>query len=316
MSELLELEKIDNNYFRDKNSVVVIGFFDGVHLGHKKIIEACVERAKKINGVSIVMTFNKPPLNVVKNGTYKKLIVSYEEKIEIIGSLGVDFIVTANFDSGFLMLEPGQFCRDVLINKFYIREIFTGSGFRFGFEARGDVLFLKRFLMPYNIKVSVVPLLKIKGVVVSSTNIRKYYSEGKIEEIRNLLGRNPQVEGIVVRGAGRGKQLGFPTANIDVCEVFVTPKDGVYLGSVGINGSENKLFPAIVNVGDNPTFKESKKWIEAFIIDFKDDIYRRKIRINFLERLRDEIIFEDKDKLISQMRLDLEYANKYFEKKS
>ncbi len=316
MSELLELEKIDNSYFRNKNAVVVIGFFDGVHLGHKKIIETCVEKARKIKGVSIVMTFNKPPLNVIKNGMYKKLIISYEEKIKIINSLGVNFIVTANFDSDFLMLEPGQFCRDVLINKFYIREIFVGSGFRFGFEARGDVLFLKRFLMPYNIKVNVVPLLKIKGVVVSSTNIRKYYSEGKIEEIRDLLGRNPQVEGVVVRGAGRGKQLGFPTANIDVCEVFVTPKDGVYLGTVGIDGDENKLFPAIINVGDNPTFRESKKWIEAFIINFKNNIYKRKIRISFLERLRDEIIFEGKDKLINQMRLDLEYASKYFKSKS
>jgi riboflavin kinase/FMN adenylyltransferase len=316
LSELLELEKIDSSYFKDKNSVVVIGFFDGVHLGHRKIIEACIEKAKKINGVSIVMTFNKPPLNVIKSEMYKKLIISYEEKIKIINSLGVNFIVTADFDSDFLMLEPGQFCRDILIKKFYVREILVGNGFRFGFKAKGDVLFLKRFLTPYNVKVNVVPLLKIKGEVISSTNIRKYYSEGKIKEIRNLLGRNPQVEGIVVRGAGRGKWLGFPTANIDVCEVFVTPKDGVYLGTVGINGNESKLLPAIINVGDNPTFKESKKWIEAFIINFKDNIYKRKIRINFLERLRDEIIFENKDKLISQMRLDLEYANKYFEAES
>jgi len=312
MSELLELEKLDKNYFKDRNSVVVIGFFDGVHLGHRKIIEACIKKAKKINGVSIVLTFNKPPLNVIKSEMYKKLIISYEEKIKIIDSLGVDFIVTANFDSDFLMLEPGQFCRNILIEKFYIREIFVGSEFHFGFKAKGDVLFLKRFLKPYNVKVNVVPLLKIKGEVVSSTNIRKYYSEGKIKEIRNLLGKNPQVEGIVVRGAGRGKQLGFPTANIDVCEVFVTPKDGVYLGTVEINAGKNKLLPAIINIGDNPTFKESKKWIEAFIINFKDDIYKRKIKINFLERLRDEIIFESKDKLISQMKLDLGYANKYF----
>ncbi|MBA7578339.1 Bifunctional riboflavin kinase/FMN adenylyltransferase [subsurface metagenome] len=127
---------------------------------------------------------------------------------------------------------------------------------------------------------------------------------------------NPQVEGVVVRGAGRGKKLGFPTANIDVCEDFVTPKDGVYLGTVEINGNENKLFPAIINIGDKPTFEESKKWIEAFIINFKDDIYKRKIRINFLERLRDEIKFESKDELISQMKMDLEYAKKYFKIKS
>ena len=120
----------------------------------------------------------------------------------------------------------------------------------------------------------------------------------------------------MVRGAGRGKKLGFPTANIDVCEDFITPKDGVYLGTVEINGNENKLFPAIINIGDKPTFKESKKWIEAFIINFKDDMYKRKIRINFLERLRNEITFKSKDKLISQMKMDLEYAKKYFKMKS
>jgi riboflavin kinase/FMN adenylyltransferase len=316
LSELLELKKIDNSYFKDKNSVIVIGFFDGVHLGHKRIIEACVKRAKKINGSSIVLTFNKPPLNVIKSEMYKKLIISYEEKIKIIDSLGVDFIVTANFDSDFFMLKPGQFCEDILIGKFYVREIFVGSGFRFGFKAEGNVSFLKRFFKPYNIEVNVVPLLKIKGETISSTNTRKYYSEGKIKKIKNLLGRNLQVEGVVVRGAGRGKKLGFPTANVDVCEDFITPKDGVYLGTVEINGNENKLFPAIINIGDKPTFKESKKWIEAFIINFKDDMYKRKIKINFLERLRNEITFESKDKLISQMKMDLEYAKKYFKIKS
>ncbi len=316
MSELLELEKLDKSYFRFKNPVMVIGFFDGVHLGHKKIIEACIKESKKINGVSIVLTFNKPPLNVVKSEMYKKLIISYEEKIRILDGLGVDFIVTANFDSDFLMLEAEQFCKCILIDKFYIREIFVGDGFRFGFKAEGDVSLLKRFFEPYNIKVNVIPLLKIKGKVVSSTNIRKYYSKGNIKEIKNLLGRNPQVEGIVVRGAGRGKQLGFPTANIDVCEVFMAPKDGVYLGTVEIDTDDNKSFPSIINMGDNPTFKESKKWIEAFIINFKENIYGRKIRIIFLERLRDEITFESKDKLIGQMKLDLEYANKYFKNKS
>lgn len=316
MSELLELKKINNSYFRDKNSVIVIGFFDGVHLGHKKIIEACVKRAKKISGASIVLTFNKPPLNVIKSEMHKKLIISYEEKIKIIDSLGVDFIVTANFDSNFFMLKPGRFCKDILIGKFHVKEIFVGSGFRFGFKAEGNVSFLKRFFKPYNIEVNVVPLLRIKGETISSTNARKYYSEGKIKKIKNLLGRNPQVEGVVVRGAGRGRRLGFPTANIDVCEDFITTKDGVYLGTVEINGNENKVFPAIINIGDKPTFKGSKKWIEAFIINFRDNMYKRKIRINFLERLRNEIAFESKDELISQMKMDLEYAKKYFKIKS
>ncbi len=312
MAKLLELKKIDREYFKDKNPVAVIGFFDGVHPGHRKILESCIKKAKKINGVSIVLTFNKPPLNVIKSKMFKKLIIPYEEKIKILSGLGIDYIVKANFDSGFLTMEPDMFCRDILIGRFHIKEIFVGSGFNFGFKAKGDILFLKRFLKSYGIKVNVVPLLKIKNEVVSSTNIRKYYSQGEIRQIKNLLGRDPQVQGIVVKGAGRGRQLGFPTANIDICEIFVTPKDGVYLGTVEIDGSKHRPLPAIVNVGDNPTFKESKKWIEAFIINFKGNIYQKKIRISFLKRLRDEIVFESKDKLINQMKMDLQYAGKYF----
>jgi len=312
LKKLLELEKIDNSYFKDKNPVVVIGFFDGVHSGHKKIIEDCVKRANKINGISIILTFNEPPLNVIKSRTYKKLITSYEERINLVSNLGVDYIVTADFNFDFLKLKPENFCKNILINKFHIREIFVGSGFRFGFNAGGDVSFLKDFFKSYHIKVNVVPLMRIKGKTISSTNIRKYYAEGKINKIKNLLGRNPQITGIVVKGAGRGKQLCFPTANIDVCEIFVSPKDGVYIGTVEINDNKNEKLPAIINIGDNPTFKDSKKWIEAFIINLNEDIYNRKIRIIFLKRLRDEIIFENKEKLIHQMNLDLECAKKYF----
>jgi len=313
MAELLELKRIDKNYFKDKNAVAVIGFFDGVHLGHRNILESCIKKAKKINGVSIVLTFNKPPLNVIKSRMFKRLIIPYDEKIKILSGLGVDYIVTADFDSDFLEMEPDLFCRDILIGRFHIKEIFVGSGFNFGFKAKGNVLFLKSFLKPYGIKVNVVSLLKIKNEIVSSTNIRKYYSQGKINNIKNLLGRYPQVQGIVMKGAGRGRQLGFPTANIDICEIFVAPKDGVYLGTVEIGGSRHKPLPAIINVGDNPTFKESKKWVEAFIINFKDNIYHKKIRISFLKRLRDEIVFEDKDKLITQMKLDLKHAGNYFD---
>ena len=312
MPEILELKNIENRYFDNKNPVIVIGFFDGVHLGHRKIIKACVSRARKIKGSSIVLTFNQPPINVIKNKMYKKLIIPYNEKIKIIGSLGVDYIITADFSPDFLKLKPDQFCRDILMRKFYIREILVGDGFRFGFNAEGDIKFLKRFFKPYNVRVYAVPTLKIKGEKASSTNIRKHYSLGEIKKIKDLLGRNPEVEGMVVRGSGRGKSLGFPTANIDVSQIFITPKDGVYLGEVEIRGSEGKIFHAVINIGDNPTFKDPKRWIEAYIINLGEDIYQKKIRIIFIERIRDEIKFKDKDRLIDQMKIDLQYAYKYF----
>jgi len=133
--------------------------------------------------------------------------------------------------------------------------------------------------------------------------------------VKSLLGRIPQIIGTVERASGRGKKLGFPTANIDVCEIYVIPKDGVYLGFVNIGElDKSKRLPAIINVGDNPTFKDNKKWIEAHIIDFKNDIYGKEIRIFFVKRLREEIIFEDKYKLIDQLKSDMKVARKYFKK--
>jgi riboflavin kinase/FMN adenylyltransferase len=312
LPEILELKNIDNRYFDDKKPIIVIGFFDGVHLGHRRIIETCVDRARKIKGSSIVLTFNQPPINVIKNKMYKKLIIPFREKIKIIGDLGVDYIVTADFSPDFLKLKPEKFCRYILIKKLHITEILVGKGFRFGFNAEGDVRFLKRFFRPLNVIVDSVPLLKIRGEIASSTNIRKYYSLGDIKKIRNLLGRDPQVEGTVIKGAGRGRKLGFPTANINISRIFITPKDGVYLGKVKTGSIEDKLFPAVINIGDNPTFKDAKRWVETFIINFEKDLYGKKIKIIFLERLRDEIGFKDGDKLIKQMKIDLQYAYKYF----
>jgi riboflavin kinase/FMN adenylyltransferase len=311
LAEILELNKLENKYFKDKKPVIVIGFFDGVHLGHKRIIETCVNRARKINGSSMVLTFNQPPINVVKNRMYKKLIIPFREKINIIGGLGVDYIITADFSPAFLKLKPDKFCRDILIKKLNIKEILVGNGFRFGFSAEGNVSFLKRFFRPLDVRVDAVPLLKIDGETVSSTNIRKYYSRGDIKKVRLLLGRGPQVEGIVIRGAGRGSRLGFPTANINISRIYITPKDGVYLGKVRISGIR-KLYPAVINIGDNPTFKDLKRWVESFIINFEKDLYGKKIKIFFLQRLRDEIEFKDEEKLIKRMKIDLQYAYKYF----
>ncbi len=314
MSELLELKKINKGYFRSKNTVLVIGFFDGVHLGHRRIIEACLKSAKGINGVSAVLTFDKPPVNVIKSRIRKKLIISYEEKIRLIEDLGVDYIVSASIDNEFLMLMPESFCRNILINKINVKEVFVGSGFRFGYKAKGNILFLKKFFKSYAVKVNVLPLLKVEGEVVSSTSIRKYYSEGRIDKIANLLGRKPQLEGEVVRGSGRGKKLGFPTANIDICEVNITPGDGVYLGRVMIGESKKKLFNALINIGNNPTFKDNKRWIEVFLLNFSRDIYGEKIRITFLKKLRDEIKYSSNEELIDQIKLDLKSADKYFRK--
>lgn len=311
VTKILKIEKINNSFFEDIKTVVVIGFFDGVHLGHQRIIKLCTERAAKIDGSSVVFTFDKPPSNVVKRQAYKKLIVPYQEKIKILKSCGVDYIVIAGFNTGFSKLDPEEFCRHILVEKLNIKELFIGRGFRFGKNAAGNEKFLQDFFALYDVKVNVVPVFKIGRVPVSSTEIRKYYSEGNIEKITEFLGRIPAVSGKVTAGDSRGRLLGFPTANIDIFERFVIPADGVYLGWVNIPPLKTNL-QAVINIGSNPTFAGNKKRIESCIIDFNKNIYGRQIKVYFLKRLRDEILFASKEDLIKQIKKDLSFAKTYF----
>jgi riboflavin kinase/FMN adenylyltransferase len=311
MSKLIKLDKLKSGLLKD--AVVVIGFFDGVHIGHKKIIRLCVEKAKKIKGTSVVFTFDKPPLNILKRGMHKKLITSYADKIKLIKELGVDFIVAAKFDSTFSKIEPEQFCREILIGKFNIKDLFIGEDFKFGNGASGDTNFLRNFFSSLDVIVNVIPILRIEGIPVTSTTIRKFYDEGRVEKIITFLGRLPSITGIVLRGDGRGRTLGFPTANIDVFEEFATPNDGVYLGYVNILDKKfkNAGLPSIINIGSNPTFKGKKKWIESHIINFNEEIYGYNIKISFLKKLRDEISFQNKEELVNQIKKDMDFAKNY-----
>jgi riboflavin kinase / FMN adenylyltransferase len=312
VSKLINLDKLKSGSLKD--TVVVIGFFDGVHIGHKKIISLCVEKAKKTKGTSVVFTFDKPPLNILKKEMHKKLITSYADKIKLIKELGVDFIVTAKFNSNFSKIEPEQFCSGILIDKFNIKDLFIGEDFKFGNNASGDTNFLKHFFNSRDVNVNIIPILKIEGTCVTSTTIRKFYSEGRVEKIIAFLGRLPSITGVVLHGDGRGKSLGFPTANVDVFEEFVTPNDGVYLGYVNILSKKfaNPGLPSIMNIGSNPTFKGKRKWIENHIINFNEDIYGCKIKVSFLKKLRDEISFQNKEELVNQIKKDLDLAKKYY----
>ncbi len=311
MPEIIKLDQLDDSYLYGKDLVVVIGFFDGLHKGHQRILELCVKRAKSIGGHSLVFTFDQPPLNVIKGTIRKRLITSFEQKLKLIEGIGVDYIITQGFTKIFAMMEPRDFCEKVLIKKFHLKEIFVGEGFRFGRGGSGDGKYLVSFFKNYGIKVNIIPLYKEKGITVSSTNIRKFYSSGEIEKICMLLGRKPCISGVVLKGKGRGKGLGFPTANIEISDKYITPKDGVYLGQVKI-GSDEKFFPCLVNIGNNPTFNDKKKWIEVFIINFNKNIYGVRIKVCFLKKLRDEVRFGSSRELVSQMRQDLETGKGFF----
>ena len=317
MAIKLKLNDIEKNQFRGLDPVMVIGFFDGVHKGHQKIINMCKDSSDKKGRASIILTFDRPPLNVVKSRTYKKLILPFKEKLKILEDIGVDFIVTAEISPEFLSLSPKDFCKDILLGIFGVKELFIGEGFRFGYRASGDVGLLKSCLGSAGVRVNEVKLLgSDEDEVISSTTIRDYYKEGNILKIRELLGRDPYINGMVVKGAGRGEDIGFPTANLDVCDTLVIPGDGVYFGTVSIMEDDGSLLPAIINIGDNPTFGISKKWIEAYMIDFDKRIYDKEIKIKFLDRHRDEVKFNSSDELIDQIRKDVRQARKFFKEKT
>jgi len=312
----LKLSDIEKKQFSGLDPVMVIGFFDGVHKGHQKIINMCKDSSGKKGRASIILTFDRPPLNVVKSRTYKKLILPFKEKLKILEDIGVDFIVTAEISPEFLSFSPGDFCKDILLGIFGIKELFIGKGFRFGYRASGDVGLLKSYLESAGVRVNEVKLLgSDEGEVISSTTIRDYYKEGNILKIRKLLGRDPYIKGMVVKGAGRGEDLGFPTANLDISDTLVIPSDGVYFGTVSMMDGDGSRQPAIINIGNNPTFGSSKKWIEAHILDFNKKLYDKEIKINFLKRHRDEVKFNNSDELINQIRKDAGQARIFFKEK-
>jgi riboflavin kinase/FMN adenylyltransferase len=317
LARKLKLSDIGKNQFSGLDPVMVIGFFDGVHKGHQKIINMCKDSSGKKGTASIILTFDRPPLNVVKSRTYKKLILPFKEKLKILEDMGVDFIITAEISPEFLSLSPKNFCKDVLLGIFGVKELFIGEGFRFGYRASGDVGLLKSYLRSEGVRVNEVKLLgSNENKVISSTTIRDYYAKGNILKIRELLGRDPYINGVVVRGAGRGEDLGFPTANLDVSDTLVIPRDGVYFGTVTIMEDGRDQLPAIINIGDNPTFGISKKWIEAHIMDFNKKLYDKEIKIKFLKRHRDEVKFNNIDELVDQIRKDAGQARIFFKEKA
>jgi riboflavin kinase / FMN adenylyltransferase len=325
LRRVIKLESLKDGSFKDLKVFAVIGFFDGVHIGHQEIIRKCVSRARSAGGISIVFTFNKQPKNIIHKKLFKKFITSSAEKLDLIKKLGVNHIVIANFDGTFSGYEPEVFCSRILVEKLNIRELFIGKGFRFGKDAKGNVDFLKSYFKDTAVKVNEEPIFTVDKMPVSSTLVREYYGCGDIDGINMLLGRYPVLKGKVVKGDGRGKTLGFPTSNIDVFEKYVTPMDGVYAGTVKILAvsegtiektsdyvDTEKKYPAVINIGDNPTFAAAHKWIESHLIDFGADIYGRKIEITFLKRLRDEKKFAGKDDLIRQINADIDSARDFF----
>ena len=289
-------------------SVVTIGTFDGVHLGHKKIIEKLVSVAKANDFKSTILTFFPHPRMVLQQDNSIKLINTLDEKIAILEGLGLDQLIIHPFTKGFSRLSAQEYVKDMLVEKLNAKKIIIGYDHRFGRNRTATIENLKEFGETYNFEVEEISAEEINEVSVSSTKIRKALEEGKIETANLYLGYDFMLTGTVTKGKGLGRQIQFPTANIHIEETYkLIPKKGVYTVKSTIN---NEIVYGMMNIGMNPTVNGTKKTIEVHFFDFNKDLYNKKIQVNLLARQRNEKRFESVEALKEQLYIDKENALK------
>ena len=292
-----------------KHAVITIGNFDGVHIGHQALFHEAIEKAETIGGTSVAMTFEPHPLRVMKPNNHPPLITLYEQKSELIERTGLDVLICVPFTLEFAALSAEQFVRDVLVQKIGMKAIVVGQDYSFGKNRQGDLDLLKSFGPEYGFEVIVAAWINSARALaerISSTKIRQLITDGRMEQAEKMLGRNYQIRGKVVTGRDRGgKVLGIPTANINLHDELC-PKTGIYAVTVECEGNQHR---GVANIGYSPTFDDHEFTVEVHILDFSDNIYGKKIRVNFIKRIRDEIKFSNISELIDQIKLDIAAAH-------
>jgi riboflavin kinase/FMN adenylyltransferase len=284
--------------------VLALGNFDGVHLGHQAIFQHVVTRARKVDGTSMVFTFEPHPLQVLAPEKAPPLLTTYEQKMRLIAALGIRVGLRVPFTSQFARQEPIAFVREVLWRHLGIHEVVVGHDFRFGHRRAGTVDFLQAQAEHFGYRVTVIPAIMQDNTVVSSSNIRRLLLQGQVAQAARLLGRHYAIEGPVVEGFRRGRQLGFPTANVRSINAIV-PCQGVYTVRVDW---DNRLYPGVANVGYNPTFGNQALSVEAHLFDVDADLYGATVRVEFLHRIRDERKFASVEELVAQIASDAQEA--------
>ena len=290
-------------------SVATLGNFDGIHLGHQALVRNAVADAGRLDIPSVVLTFEPHPLKILAPERAPSLILAHKDKMQLLQSFGVDIVVVQNFDLSFASLEAKEFVRRFLVDRLKIKKVWVGQDLRFGQRRKGDVNDLTRWGKELGFEVGVVPPVMVKGIRVSSSGIRQLLAEGRVEEVKAMLGRYHFVSGRVVSGRRRGQDLGFPTANIS-SRTEVLPLDGIYATLFQVRGQ--KLL-SVSSIGINPTFGNGPRTLESFILDFNGDVYGESVKLFFLKRLREEIRFASVEQLIEQMRVDVTHARAAFD---
>lgn len=294
--------------FKEKkhSTILTIGTFDGVHIGHQKIISRLNQIKTKSKDKSIILTFFPHPRRIIHFGNEIKMLNTIDEKIQLLDKFGLDHLVIEPFTKEFSRLSAIDFIKDILIDQLKIKTLVIGYDHRFGKNREGDFEQLQEHGDLYHFDVEEISVQEIENVSVSSTKIRKAIAEGDIEKANSYLGYNYLLTGEIVKGKGLGRKLNFPTINLHIKEDYkLIPKTGVYITKSLIN---NKIVFGIMNIGFRPTVEGKDQTIEIHLLDFQEDLYGKKMQIEILKRLRDEQKFDSIKNLTQQIKKDESFA--------
>ena len=281
--------------------VLSIGNFDGQHIGHRALIEAVIEQAQRFNGVPMVLSFDPHPIEVLRPSTLPKFLSDAQEKFDFFEQLGIAELILLPFTQALAALMPDQFVQQVLHEGLGIRQLLVGEKFVFGKGRSGTIQDLVRLGAQTNFEVQPVPPVMLGGEVVSSTRIRTCLANGNVVEARECLGRAYTLHGTVIEGEKRGRQLGWPTANLRIPTHRVLPADGIYATLTEIDGA---WLPSVTYIGKRPTFQEGERLLEVHVFDRVLHLYGQDISVSFIEQVRGDMAFSQVDDLLKQMDLD------------
>lgn len=306
---------METAYFPDDPSprwhqpVLALGNFDGLHRGHMKIIDRVRRRAGERAGTPAAMTFEPHPPRVLRPDKAPPLLMTHDQKLEALARSGMHGVAVVRFTTELSQWDPETFVRTVLVEWLHVAEVWVGANFLFGHERAGTFSVLRSLGARYGFRAEKIDPVRYKDFVVSSTRIRRLLAEGRVDEAGALLGHHYFLDGVVARGAGRGRELGFPTANVATGNELVPPS-GVYATTITIDGI---VHPSVTNIGMRPTFGDvDRPVVETHIFDVDGDLYDTAVRLSFVQRLRDERAFPDVDALRAQIEADCRSARRLF----
>jgi riboflavin kinase/FMN adenylyltransferase len=295
------LRRLDQLPDHFRRGALAVGNFDGVHLGHARVLERLVANARRVGGAAVVFTFDPHPVQVLRPQLAPPPLTQTDRKAQLLAPWGVDAVIAYPTDAAFLMQTARQFFDQIVRARLEARALVEGAGFLFGRGRQGNIQLLRRFCAETAVELEVVEPVVVEGQPVSSSRIRALLAQGDVDLARRMLTEPYRVRGTVVHGAGRGASLGFPTANLTGVETLV-PAEGIYAGRAAADGA---IWPAAISVGPNPTFGEGGLKIEAHLIDYRGALYGRPLEVEFLSRLRGVEKFPSVDQLIAQMQRDV-----------